>query len=341
MATLKDVAERAGVSAKTVSRVVNGDGGVSAQTRETILGLVRELGYAPNLVARAMRLSSTGVIGFLTDVVATTPLSVEIVRGANARMRERRLRLLIANTDRDPALAEEYWTVFREQRVDGAIYATMFHRDLDIAVPAMEAPVVLVNCFDLEGRFPAILPDDEAGGRLQAEHLLALGHTAPVVITLHPDIPATHLRNAGIRSVYAAAGHALPEAAFVAGERGAIGLGESIAFEAAMSVLGRADRPSAVICGNDQVALSVYSAAAALGLHIPDDLSVVGFDDFGVIARGVTPKLTTVYLPYFEMGALAVDLIAEEEARAAHARTPTLVPCRLVERGSTAPARPT
>jgi LacI family transcriptional regulator len=338
VATLRDVALRAGVTPKTVSRVINADPAVNVNTRERIQKLVDEMGYSPNAVARAMRLSSTGVIGFLSDQIATTPLSAEIVRGVQARMRDLGLHLLIANTDRDAALTADYWRIFKQQRVDAAVIATMYHREIAVPVSDVGGPVALLNCYEPGNRHITVLPDDRQGGFLQAEHALALGHRNMTAITLHPDIPATRLRNQGICDAFAAFGVTVPETLFIAGERGPADGVERISYDVAVKVLSAADRPSAILCGNDRVALAVYSAATALCLRIPDDLSVIGFDDFTMISETVRPQLTTVYLPYFEMGAVTIELLGEARRAPSPAndetRQPVLVPCRLVERGS-------
>ncbi len=337
MATLREVAKRAGVSIKTVSRIVNGDAGVTAKTRESVQRHITTLNYVPNHAARQMRSGTSSVYGLMTDAVATTPYSVDIVRGAQAALTEKHQTLLIASTDGDPEREQEMWQMFRAHRVAGVVYASMFHRPHDVGKPAFNDSIVLANCFASGGDRPSIIPDDEVGGYTQAKHILQLGHRSIGVITLIPDIEATRLRAKGMRRAFNEAGVALDEIREISGYTGPVGAEVSRVIAVATEMLSAKDRPTAIICGNDTVAMQVYAAAAALGLHVPQDLSVIGFDDLKLISETLYPQLTTVALPYFEIGRKAIEISYSAREQGNDWAPRLLIPCPLVERHSCRP----
>ncbi len=331
MVTLKQVAERAGVSIKTVSRIVNGDAAVNVKTRAAVQKHLRLLNYVPNQAARQMRSGTSPIVGLMTDVVASTPYSVDIVRGTQSALNESHRTLLIANSDGDPERELELLRMFRAHRVAGVIYAAMFHRAHAIGETLFGDAVILANCYDKNNKLRSIVPDDEQGGYEQARYLLQHGHCNIGHITLLPSIDATRLRKAGIRRAFKEASVPYNADLEVAGYVRKWPTEVSLVREAAFSLLKRADRPTALICGNDNVAMQVYSVAAELGLSIPKDLSLIGFDDLKLISESVYPKLTTVALPYFEIGRLAVEMM-NTKRKAGNQKT--LVPCPLVERDS-------
>jgi LacI family transcriptional regulator len=337
MATLREVALRAGVSIKTVSRIVNGDAAVTAKTREKVQLHLESLRYIPNHAARQMRKGVSSVYGLMTDAVATTPYSVDIVRGAQAALTDRHQTLLIASSDGDPVREVELWEMFRAHRVAGVVYASMFHRSHDVGRNAFRESIVLANCFAVGEDRSSIVPDDEQGGYQQAKYLLERGHRRVGIITLTPDIVATRLRSAGMRRAFQEAGVAFDESLQQRGRVGPIGQEKSVVYDVAQTMLRQINRPSAIICGNDQVALQVYAAASNVGLSIPVDVSVIGFDDLQLISESLYPKLTTVALPYFEIGRQAVELMNSAEGQAALQHKMLRVPCPLVERQSCRP----
>ncbi|SON55873.1 Degradation activator [Hartmannibacter diazotrophicus] len=337
MVTLRDVARSAGVSPKTVSRVVNDDPAVTPETRELVRKEIERLNYVPNLAARMMRTATSEVVGLMTDVVATTPYSVEIVRGVQSALRKEGRTLLIANTEGDRQIEAGYWRTFRSHKVGAAIVATMFHREYDVSPEGFDKPLVMVNCFAADNRFDTVLPDDEEGGYTQAKHLLQLGHRRIGVVSLHEAIRATGLRHRGMLRAFAEAGANFDESLL---ERGAVGPFPDetfVAYEAAKRLLSRPDRPTAIICGNDMLAVQIYAAASEHGLTVPDDLSVIGFDDLPIFSAILRPRLTTVALPYFRMGEMAVDLIAGMKSFAGRPAKQHLVECPLVVRESCRP----
>jgi LacI family transcriptional regulator len=334
LVTLKQVAERAGVSIKTVSRIVNGDAAVNAKTRAAVQKHLRLLNYVPNQAARQMRSGESSVFGLMTDVVATTPYSVDIVRGAQSALKASHQTLLIASSDGDPELEKELWRMFRAHRVAGVIYAAMFHRAHDLGKPAFDNSIVLANCYDSNAKCNGIVPDDEQGGYEQAKYLLQRGHRRIALITLIKDIEATQLRGKGIRRAFAEAGIGFDESLDLCGYDGTIAHEVSRVIATATDILTRKDRPTAIICGNDQTAMQVYAAAAQLGLSIPQDVSVIGFDDLRLISETLFPQLTTVALPYFEIGKRAAEMMIQPSA-SGHATSEKIrVPCPLVERHS-------
>lgn len=328
----------AGVSPKTVSRVVNEDPAVNALTREQVLAVIRDTNYVPDHAARMMRTAVSSLVGLMTDEVATSPYAVDLVRGAQEALRGQGRTLLIANTEGDPFLEREYWRVFRAHKVAGVVFATSYQRMVKLEAQDFERPVVLANCLPAQADRAAIVPDDEGGGYAQAAHLLKLGHRRIGVLSLNKEIPATGLRAAGIRRAFQdAAAEFKPET-----ERPAmVGPVETetlVAYAVALDLFARHDRPTAIICGNDKIALQVYAAAAAVGLSIPDDVSVIGFDDAVMIAESLHPQLTTVGLPYAEIGRRAVQILNRLEGCVdLLVGAPIRVACRLVERQSCRP----
>lgn len=334
MVTLREVAERAGVSIKTVSRIVNNDGAVNAKTRADVQKHITSSNYVPNQAARLMRGVESSVYGLLTDVVATTPYAVDLVRGAQSALNEQHQTLLIASTDGDRTREHELWRTFRSHRVTGVIYAAMFHQAHEVGKPDFYQSIVLANCFAPANDRPSIVPDDEGGGYTQAQYLLQRGHRRIAMITLIPEIEATRLRAHGMRRAFAEAGVSFNDGLELRGAVGPVSQEKLVAYEVARELLRKSDRPSAIICGNDQMALQVFAAASSLGLSIPQDLSVMGFDDLRLISETLRPQLTTVALPHFEMGRMAVELTNSAREQEEGWAPRILVPCPLVERQS-------
>lgn len=334
MVTLKQVAERAGVSIKTVSRIVNGDAAVNARTRNAVEKLISELNYVPNHAARQMRSGASSIIGLMTDAVATTPYSVDIIRGAQAALSEKHQTLIIANSDGDPEREDALWDMFRAHGVSGVVYAAMFHRPKDIGTPMYRGQIVLANCYAPDQSHDSIIPDDEDGGYQQARYLIERGHRRIALVTLIESIDATRLRGQGIRRAFAEAGIAFDESLDRRGMIGPVGHERMIAFEVAKELLSAPLPPTAIICGNDQVAMQVYAAAAQRGLSIPDDLSVIGFDDLRLISETLVPQLTTVALPYFDIGRHAVERLAQRQDTELVPHHLERLKCPLIERNS-------
>lgn len=337
MVSIKDVARVAGVSDKTVSRVVNREANVHPGTQEKVERAIIELNYIPNLGARLVRTKRSRTVGIMTDMVSTTPYSGDIVRGVQEWARQADRTALIINTGGNPAEEARGWRTFAEHRIDGVIYATMSHREVPLARGSTAIPTVLVNCYSiLDSDFPAIVPNDYAGSLALTEHLISLGHRRIGYVRLNPNLPAAHLRLHAFRTALTAHGIAVDEEMVCDGMYGEVGHDTNVAYESTISLLDRPERPTAIVCGNDEIALQVYCAVLSSGLRIPDDISIVGFDDFQTVSRGLRPQLTTAALPYYTLGLdgaqlLEALLIGEPVAGKREAD------CPLVQRQSTAP----
>lgn len=328
--TMKDVADRAGVSRTAVSFVLNGRDSVALadETRDRVIAAAAELGYRPNAGARALAKKQSDWYGLVTEIV-TAPFAVDIIKGAQDRALLDEKYLLIASTESDPAVETAAIERLLEQRVGGLIYAATWHRAVELPEIAREVPTVLVNCFDVEGRFPAVVPDERTGGRRATERLLAAGHRRIGLVNLDPGIPAAVGRLIGYHEVLQEAGIAPDESLETSGHATADG-----GYAAASALLDLADPPTAIFCANDRMAMGAYDAIKERGLRIPHDVAVIGFDNQELIAGYLRPGLTTVALPFETMGALGVELLASIIAGQSTATGTVTVDCPLLERAS-------
>ncbi|MFD4371981.1 LacI family DNA-binding transcriptional regulator [Streptomyces sp. NPDC058486] len=328
--TMSDVARRAGVSRTAVSFVLNDRPGAAIpdETRRRILAAIEELGYRPNAGARALAAQRSEWYGLITEIV-TAPFAVDVIKGAQDRAWLDRKFLLIAASEGDPAQEAAALDKLLEQRVEGLLYATTWHRAVTLPRAAREVPTVLVNCYDAEGELPSVVPDEVTGGHRAARHLVRAGHERIGLINLDPGIPAAVGRREGYERALREAGLPLDPALVVSGHATADG-----GYTAACELLDRADRPTALFCANDRMAMGAYDAIKERGLRIPDDVAVVGYDNQELIAAYLRPKLTTLALPFEEMGARGVEMLAALAAGQPLDTPRVTVDCPLLERSS-------
>ena len=336
---IREVAEAAGVSVTTVSHVLNSVPGarVSDDTRRRVQAAASQLGYAPNRMARGLRRQSSGTLGFISDNIATTPHAGRLILGAQEAAVRHGFTLVLFNTDRDPVVEERDLQTLLQFQVDGVVYATMYHRVVSVPPVLHTVPAVLLDAVADDDSLPTTVPDEVQGGRAAVEELLVAGHRRIGFVTNVDDIPATRGRLRAYRECLEAAGLAFDPSLVVSEPSEAAG-----GYRAARLLLTRPDRPTALFCYNDRMAMGAYRAAAELGVRIPADLSVVGFDNQELIAENLYPGLTTVALPHYEMGAWAVDTLAQLVAGDPPPQEGTLrMPCPLVRRDSVAAPAPT
>ncbi|MGB3910905.1 MAG: LacI family DNA-binding transcriptional regulator [Pseudolysinimonas sp.] len=336
---IRDVAKLAGVSITTVSHVLNDTPQmrVAGETRARVRAAAKTLGYGPNRAARALRTNRSGLIGLLSEEIATTPHAGRIILGAQNAAREHDLTLVIVNADRESGDShrDDVQTLI-DRQVEAVLYATMYHRQVSLPPNLRGLPAVLIDSTDRAGLVPAVVPDEVGGAVAAVTHLVEAGHRRIGFLNNDDDVPATHERLVGFRQVHAEHGLPLDESLIVQAPSETLP-----GYALAREVLARPDRPTALFCYNDRMAMGAYRAAAELGLDIPRDLSIVGFDNQELIAANLFPGLTTVALPHYEMGAWAIDTLVQllrgEAEYQLLADLPTRLDCPLTVRGSVAP----
>ena len=329
-----DVAKAAGVSVTTVSHALSGQGNLSGKTREHVQRVAGDLGYAPNRIASALRLQRTGVIGFVSDEIATTPFAGKIVLGAQDAAAEHGLLLMLVNSNRDAAVEYRQINSLIAQQVDAIVYARMAHVLAELPPQLREIPTVMVDAENPARLVPWVVPDEEQIGRLATERLIASGHRHIVHLSVAKPGPSTDGRSDGFRAAMIDRGlkpiivYAEPPANAHAGRAAA---------QEALRVL---PEMTAVFAFNDAMAMGVYQMAAHSGIRVPDDLSVVGVDNLEVIAAQVQPGLTTVGLPHYQMGRWAIEHLVEmiSDTPSGPSASEVRLACQLIERGSVAAA---
>lgn len=329
--TMRDVARHAGVSQATVSYVLNKAAGqnIPSETQERILESVRMLGYRPHGAARLMATQRSKLIGFVTDEIATTPFAGAIIKGAHQAARRHGFNLMLFNTDGDPDIESEAVESLLVQRVTGIVYATMFHRPVTPPANLKEVPAVLLDCYCADGSLTSVVPDETGGGRAAVEVLLAKGHRRIGYISNVDSIPATHGRLQGYRDALEAHGIAYNPDLVVSGDSNARG-----GYDSTLALMQRPNRPTALFCFNDRMAMGAYDALRKLGLGIPDDVALIGFDNQDSLAEALHPGLSTMQLPHFEMGQWAINYLVAHSDEDAQVPVHELLPCPYVERES-------
>lgn len=331
--TAKDVAARAGVARSAVSMVVNGrDAGmVAPERRQRILDAAAELGYRPHSVGRSLRNQRTQTIGLVTDQIASSAFGGQLIRGATDVAMAAGYLLITVDIHGDASREGPAYEALLHREVDALMFAALSLREYRPPSQMRGRPALLANCFDPEGTVPGVIADEVAGGRRAAELLLASGHRDVVVLAGDPPLVAMPRREAGIAEAFTDAGLSAPESVLAGWD---IGPG----VQAATEVLSRPTRPTALLCANDRVANGAYLAAARLGLDIPGEVSIVGYDDDENIAHQLRPALTTVALPHEEIGTVAMEaLIAHLDGGAPLLESDVQLGCDPVLRSSVAP----
>jgi LacI family transcriptional regulator len=327
--TISDVARTAGVSVATVSKVLNGRYGVAQATSSRVLEVIDDLGYESSLVARSLRSHRTHVIGIL--VAEFEPFSAEILKGAASALADTGYELLAYTgglQGRGAGWERRYLSRLSGTLIDGAVLVTPTVVDADAGVP-----VVAIDPHTGPTGLPTVDSDNLVGAVLGTEHLLGLGHRRIGFVGGRADLESSRLREQGFRQAMAAAGLLVDEALVRAGD-----YRKESTLEPARELLSRTDRPTAIFAANDLSAIATIEVARDLGLSVPGDLSVIGFDDIPESAQ-IDPPLTTVHQPIQQMGAAAIEMLTAlldgSPVDEPHVRLPT----SLVQRRTTAPPR--
>jgi LacI family transcriptional regulator len=327
-----DVAQRAGVSRTTASFVMTGrrDMRISADAEQRVLQAARELNYRPSLLARSLRTNLSQTIGLLSDVIASESFAGEVVRGSMTTALLQEHLVFIGETEGDPEVEKRLVLSMLDRGVGGFVYASMYTRNVRVSKTLREQQLVLLNCIAGGKPIASVVPDERQAGRSAARELLRHGHGARIVVVGEQPahVVAATERVAGMADELGSAGLRL------AGSIDARWWPE-YAYQAVRDHLRAGHRPTAFICLNDRIAMGTYQACAELGLSVPQDISVISFDDSD-LARWLHPKLTSVAIPHFEMGRRAVELLLTPDRPTSIERVP--MPLRVRD-SVAAPAR--
>jgi DNA-binding LacI/PurR family transcriptional regulator len=349
LTTLKEVAKRADVSTATVSKVLSNTPYVSQETRERVLKAVEELGYVPNLAARALSKGLTYniavVFPYNFDSLFADPLILRILEGIEAICTEHRYNMLLSTPRIPVSESEQYQNLVRSGYLDGAIvFETLPGKPVTDALEQYNYPWVAIGYHAALGESNTFHSDDFGGAKAIASHFIGLGHRRFGIVSLSDlALTAAECRIAGYAAAFAEAGLDFGAVPKTLGN-----FSDESGFSAAGKLLSLNPRPTAILCLNDRMALGVIERIKSEGLHVPGDISVGGFDDIPA-ARLCDPPLTTVQQHAPEMGSEAAHALFNMIDARARRRThgpgrnpefpPRVFPATLVIRGSSVAPR--
>ncbi|WP_433158071.1 LacI family DNA-binding transcriptional regulator [Kribbella sp. CA-247076] len=325
--TIAQVADRAGVSPTTVSHVLSGKRVVGAATRGIVMDAIRELGYRPNAVARHLRTRQSHMIAVMVPDI-TNPFYAVLTRGLADAVDAAGYGTYVCNTDGVHEREAKFFQDVMDRGVDGIVFASGETASRVTFGPAdHQTPIVCIGEHLDHPLCDAVIPDDGAGARAVGEFLTARGYSR--IAMVQGPLRYGGNRTTGFRAALQAAGQKVPAERLVRGD-----WTRRSGYDAMVTLMSRRHRPDAVFCANDLMAIGALDHAHELGLDVPGDVAIVGFDDVDA-ATIVTPQLTTVHNPSYEAGSSAGDLLMSRMAGRyrGNGRTVTL-PCPLVPRGS-------
>ncbi|MFC4099081.1 LacI family DNA-binding transcriptional regulator [Paenibacillus xanthanilyticus] len=336
--TIYDIAKEADVSVTTVSRVLNGTAPVKASTKEAVLRVIEKHKFQPNALARSLIKKETGTIAMIVPDI-TNPFFPEVFWGSENEAREKGYTFFLCNSAGEYGRESEYLSILREKRVEGIIFVggriNLANCPSALAQEVVDTakgmPVVLVNGHLAKSQLHRVYTDEAAGAALAAQHVIDLGHREIAFIGGMEELTTTIQKVKAVKQKLEQHGLSLRKDRLLYGEF-SIAAGRELTAK----LLDQADRPTAVICVNDFTAIGAIKAATERGLRIPDDISIVGFDD-SPLSTAVIPELTTVTQNTNELGRLAVERIYQINNGLPAKRSTVLQP-KLIVRQSTGPA---
>jgi LacI family transcriptional regulator, galactose operon repressor len=334
--SIKDVAQRAGVSVGTVSNVINRPTLVSADVRARVTAAIDELGYVRSESARQLRAGRSRIMALLVLDMAN-PFFVEVARGAEQAARAAGLGVMLCNSNQDPAVEAQYLSLFAEQRVRGVLISPAdADADSVVAFRRHDIPYVMVDRVGPSEESCSVSVDDVSGAEQAVRHLARAGHTRIAYISGPTELSQCADRRTGALAAIAGAG--LPESALRVLEVDQMSV--AAGRDAGSRLLGLDHRPTAVFCVNDLVALGVLQAMFTAGVRVPEEMAIVGYDDIEFAAAAAVP-LTSVRQPAFRMGQSAAELLIAEtgDDRAGHRHRRLIFQAELVVRRSSLAGR--
>jgi LacI family transcriptional regulator len=335
MIGIKDVARHAKVSVGTVSNVINHPDVVAEQTRIRVQSAITELGYVRSELARQLRVDESRIMGLLVHDMGN-PFFVDIAHGAERTARRAGLGVMVCNSNQNPREEADYLALFAEQRVRGVLLtpADATGRTIE-AFRRQRIPFVLVDRVGTGDANCSVSVDDVVGGALAVRHLTATGHRNIAYVSGPGHLQQIRDRRIGARAALSEAGLDPDTLAELPTDT----LDFAAGRDAGARLLGLSNRPTAVFCANDLIALGVLQSLYAFGLTVPHDMAIVGYDDIDYAAAAAVP-LTSVRQPATAMGSLAAELlVAEMDGDGTHEHRQVVLQPELVARNSTLDGR--
>ncbi|ELN6892071.1 substrate-binding domain-containing protein [Vibrio cholerae] len=304
MATMKDIARLAGVSTSTVSHVINKSRFVSDEIAERVNNAAQQLNYAPSALARSLKMNRTKTIGMLVTT-STNPFFGEVVKGVERSCYHQGYNLILCNTEGDNQRMKASINTLLQKRVDGLLLmcSTLEGERLDVFDRYPDIPVVVMDWGPILFASDKIQDNSLQGGYMAAKHLIECGHKEIGCITGPLIRHQAQMRYEGYKRALAEAGIAINPDWIVESDFECEG-----GYQAFEKLYQRGKLPSALFVSNDMMAMGVIQAASQRGLRVPDDLSLIGYDDVH-IAKFMTPALTTIHQPKYRLGKAAVDTL--------------------------------
>lgn len=333
--SIKDVAERAGVSVGTVSNVLNRPDLVRLDTRLRVESAITELGFVRNESARQLRAGRSRTLAYVV-LDATNPFFMDVARGADEAAREQSLALFICNSDGEPAREAQYLDLLLEERVRGVLITAMdYNSDRLRTLPALGVPIVLVDrAAKNETRWCTVGVDDRVGGRIAVAHLLDTGHQRIAFAGGPLTMPQVFDRLQGAKQAIRSA--RLPADTLTVLETTTLNVAQGRNVGERLIGMPQRSRPTAVFCANDLVALGVLQHLTQQGIAVPDDVAIVGYDDIEFAAAAAVP-LTSVRQPRHQLGRTAIELILRDSSDGSHEHQQIQFTPELIVRSSSAP----
>ncbi|MCL2865839.1 MAG: LacI family transcriptional regulator [Lachnospiraceae bacterium] len=343
--TIKDIAKKAGVSTATVSYVINGTKNVLPEKRQRVLDVIAKTGYQPNQVAKSLRTRKTSIIGVLVEDIMAFPTS-SIINGISEYMEQTEYNILLSDLRMMDSLYNQYDHIVYQQdkinkaitflnfgaKVDAIIYVGMFDRDISGVITSMNKPIVVAYSISRDDYVCSVTYENEEISTQLTKHLIDAGHKHIAVITGIAHTPPAQLRLKGIQKAFKDAGMILDNALVKNGD-----WERRTGYACMQELLAQAPLPTAVIAMNDLMAVGAIDAVREAGLRVPEDVSVIGFDN-REISEFVYPKLTTAEIDLKAIGFTAAQVAAQKLSEVGEyaEKRRIIIPCNLIERDTVA-----
>ncbi len=329
--TMNDVAKEAGVSVATVSRVINGSDGVSKKLETKVNNAMKKLHYHPSSLARSFKIQRTMLVGVLVPLI-DHPFYSRLAMAIEQKLFQHDYRAIICNSEEDESRERAYIEMLLRQRVDGfiinsAVMSTSYFHELE----ELQIPYVLIDRDLPEAECSKVFGDNSQGGYIGMEHLIQLGHKRIGVIGAPDRTQPIARRIRGTREALADYGIDVDPELFVTGDTQLFDMG----YQSGMQLMRLAEPPTAIFALTDVTAVGVMHAISELGLKIPEDISVLGYDNIP-IASYMIPQLSTVEQPIIQMGEMAVELLFNHMNQPDHPIEKAVLETKLILRKTTA-----